>query len=155
MFSPPVFRIYCLAFLSYLTIRVEKHTADNNILSPVLDLRASVRVHDGQVARVQGAAREHLPGGLGVLVVALAADVAEEDDLADLLAVLRYVDEHSFGLFRLDHADRKARQEAVPLPGHLVVLFFPRERVPVRHRVPLGDRAVRLGQAVDVNGVQV
>ena len=62
-------------------------TANDDILSPVLDLRTPVGVHDGQIPRVQRAAREELLRGLGVLVIALGADVAVEDDLANLFAV--------------------------------------------------------------------
>ena len=80
------------------------HTRDNNVLSAVLDLDAPIRVPDRQVARVQHAAGEQLGGSLLVLVVALAADVARKDNLANLLPVTRHVDQHALGLLGLDDA---------------------------------------------------
>lgn len=135
---------------------VTELTADDDVLGAILDLRAPVGVHDGQVAGVQGAAGEELPRGLGVPVVALGADVAVEDDLADLLAVARDVDEDApLRRLGLDDADGQARQEAVALPRHLPVPLRRGEGLPRRHVVALRYRAVSLRQAVDVDGVEV
>jgi len=55
---------------------------------------------------MQRAAGEELLRRLGVLVIALGADVAEEDDLADLFAVARHVDQDAALRFLwLDNAD--------------------------------------------------
>ncbi|KAK5632043.1 hypothetical protein RRF57_007757 [Xylaria bambusicola] len=113
-------------------------------------------MHNGQIPGVQRAAREELLRGLGVLVVALGADVAVEDDLADLLAVGRDVDEDApFRWLGLDDADGQARDEAVALPRHLRVALCRREGIPCGHVVPLSDRSVCLGHPVDVDRAQV
>ncbi len=131
------------------------HTRDDDVLGAVLDLDAPVRVPDGQVARVQHAAGEQLGRGLRVPVVALAADVAREDDLANLLAVAGHVDQHALGLLGLDDARGQAGQETVALARHVGVLFVLGQAVPRRQRVAARDGAVGLGQAVNVHGEQV
>ncbi len=158
-----------------------RHTADDDILGAVHDLRAAVGVEDGQVARVQDAAEEQLPRRLRVPVVAPGADVAEEDDLAELPAVPGHVDEHAAaaaaipvapaasGMLLLlllllllvvvagrpHDADRQARHEPVALPRHPRVPLRRRQRLPRGELVALGDGAVRLRHAVDVHGVEV
>lgn len=113
-------------------------------------------MQDGEVAGVQGAAGEELARGLGVAVVALGADVAVEDDLADLLAVARDVHQDALlGGAGLHDADGQARHEAVALPRHLRVPLRRREILPRRHVVALRDGAVCLCHAVHVDGVQV
>lgn len=59
---------------------------------------------DCKVAGVAHAAGPELSGRFRVLVVALCADVAFEDDLSDFLAVSLHIDEDAFGLFRFDYA---------------------------------------------------
>lgn len=138
------------------------HTRDDNILRPVQDLHAAVGVPNRQIPRVQRPALEQLARGLGVLEVPLGADVAEEDDLPDLLAVLGHVPQRAGWLLslpllprRLDDPDGQADDEPVALARHAVVPLPRGQGVPRREEVPLGDGPVGLGHAVDVHGAQV
>jgi hypothetical protein len=136
--------------------RERQRTGYDDVLGSILDLRAAVGMPHGQVARVKHAAGEQLARRLGVGVVALGADVAQEDDLANLLAVLGHVDERgALGLVRPDDADGQAGDEAVPLPSHVCVHLLLGQVGPARQEVSLGDGAVRLGEPVHVNRVEV
>lgn len=131
------------------------HTRNNDILGPVLDLDAPIRVPHGEITRVQHPAGEELAGGLGVFVVALAADVAREDNLAHLLAVLGHVDQHALGLVGFDDAHGERRQETMSLPCHVGELLVLGQAVPLRKHIAPRDGTVSLGQPVDVHRDQV
>jgi hypothetical protein len=79
---------------------------------------------------MQGASRKQLPRGVGVFVVPLGADVAREDNLPNLLAVLGDVFQYALGQIRFDDADRQADHEAVALAGHADELFSGGESIP-------------------------
>lgn len=130
-------------------------TGNNDILRAILNLDAAVRMPHRQIPRVQDTSRKQLARRLRVLVVLLAADVAREHNLANLLAVLGHVDNYALGQVRLDDADRQAHDEAVALARHLGVLFVLGQRVPRGQDVAARDGPVGLGQAVDVHGEEV
>lgn len=79
---------------------------------------------------MQRTSRKQLPRRGGVLVVPLGADVAGEDDLSNLLAILGYVFQHPLGPIRLDDADRQTYHKAMALSSH------PHEPVGTRECVP-------------------
>lgn len=110
---------------------------------------------DRQVARVQHTASKELARGLRILIVAFGADVALEDDLAQLLTVALHIDNSPLGDIGLDDANRKTGDEPVALPRHLLILLLGRERLPSGHVVALGDGPVRLRHAIHVDGMQV
>ena len=91
---------------------------------------------------MQAPTRKQLPRRLGILQILLRADIAKEDDLADLLAVFGDVDEYAFWLFRLDDADGEAGDEAVALARHARVLLFDGEDLPDGHVVAFGYWAI-------------
>ena len=113
-----------------------------------------------KVAGVQRTAEEQLPRGLGVLVVLLRAEVAVEDDLADLLAVSLHFDQVPGWLvwvvfFGSDDSHWQGCHGTVALAGHTTVLFLHFQVVPERFEVTFRDWPVRFCQAIHVHRVQI
>ena len=123
---------------------------DDHVLEAVAQLDVAVLVHDAEVAGVEPAALERLARRLLVVEVAHHHVVAAHDDLAERLAVgghvLHVLVDHAQAL-RHDRADALARAQLRLL---LVVAVVP-VRVPRAH----GERAVDLGQPVEVGDVEV
>lgn len=129
---------------------------DDNILRSVEDLDGAVGVPDSQITRVQDSACKERLCGLGVLVVTPRADVSRENNLANLLSVLLYLNNgRGEGLHRLDNAHKLRGDEAMALTGHFGVHLFRREVEPGGHKVALCQRAIRFRKAVDVDGEEV
>lgn len=104
---------------------------------------------------MQGAARKQLLRCFWILVVPLGAYVAEEYDLADLLAVPRYVNEHALGLVGADDTNGQAGHESVALAGHVGELLLAGEGLPGRHMIGLRERPVGFGHPIDVDRVEI
>jgi len=90
-------------------------TRDDYVLAPVENLDGAVGMPDGQVTRVEDAAFEEFCCGFRVFVVPSTANVPNEDNLTDFLAVLSYVSDASFGdvVCGFYYADHFAGNEAV------------------------------------------
>ena len=123
---------------------------DDDVLAAVLDRDGPVRVPDGEVARVEPAARERARGRVRVGEVAVHDDVAAHDDLAERLAVPRDVDER-VGRRARRELGREAHDargvggyEGVALPGRELGALVEREGRPERLRVVAGEGPVRL-----------
>src|SRR5207244_6724592 len=104
------------------------------------------RVTNRDVAGVEPYATERLGGGLGLPEVPHGRVVAAHDDLAEGRGVARHVVHVA-----VDHAHEVEERIALALAGRQTRLLLERQRVPLlvprAHRV----RAVRLGEAVDVD----
>jgi len=135
---------------------------DDYVLAPIENLDGAVGMPDGQVARVEDAALEEFCRGFRVFVVPPAADVPDEGNLTDFLAVLSYVLDASFGdvVGGFYYADHFAGNEAVAcdselgrgegrrqvtLASHHLVHLCCGKVVPFWEEVALCDRAVTAG----------
>ena len=87
---------------------------DDDVLRAVLDLDIAVGVHDREVAGMEPAAGERLPGRFRVLQIALHDRVAAQQQFADRLSVGRHV-AHRLGV---GDALRVERQIRHALPRH-------------------------------------
>lgn len=54
---------------------------------------------------MEDTSRKELPGGFRVLVVTPCANIPDEYDFADLLAIALDIDNGTLGYFGLDHSD--------------------------------------------------
>src|SRR5690606_30320610 len=122
---------------------------NDDVLEAILDLYITIRVADRQVAGVEPAAGKGFLGGAGVFQVALHHGVAAHEDFTDGLAVagcrfhgFRIADHHAFQ-GRVAHA----------LAGFYARPFIKAEFIPLIVPGTHGDRAVDLGQAVDVGAL--
>ncbi len=123
---------------------------DDYVLVAVPDLDVPVGVPHGHVARVVPAPLEGLLGRLLVLEVALGDHVAVHDDLTHRLPVALYV-VHVL----VDDAHEVGGGVALALARHDPRPLLEVEVPPLRVDAARGDRAVSLGQAVDVHGLDV
>src|SRR5918993_430937 len=123
---------------------------DDDVLVAVPDLDVPVRVPHGDVSGVVPTTLEGLVGRLLVLEVALGDHVAVHHDLAHRLPVARDVvhvlvhDAHEIG-----------GGVALPLPGHEPRPLLHLQGLPLRVNAAGGDRAVGLGEAIDVHRIDV
>lgn len=107
-------------------------------------------MHDSKITSVQDSSSEQLSGGLFILVVALRADVAIENNLADFFAVLLDVFNVVSWNVCLDHASRHGSEETVALSGHLGIFLVAWKLTPSLHMVTFGDWTIRLCQTVNL-----
>src|SRR5438552_12275730 len=120
---------------------------DDDVLLPVAQLDVAVGVPHGEVAGVEPAAADGLSGRVALLEVARHDVVAAHDDLTERDAVLRHV--VHVGVHDAHEIEERV---ALPLAGGEARLLLERPRVPLRVPRAHGVRAVRLGEAVDMDG---
>src|SRR4051794_16799465 len=87
MFSPPKFELVSHYFFQQDRPLATEHTANDNILGTIKDLDRTIRMPDSQIARVQNTPCKEFSTCLRILVVPTSADIANKDDLTDLLAI--------------------------------------------------------------------